>query len=146
MREALRQRLREISVSRSAAKNGVTGVTPAVTPPEDAVLHRRLHLERSEKPQTNQRCNTVAPVTPSKLEGGLDRYTDDGDTAGVTDRSKSGLQAEAEAQRDREDWFAHFEERAAIREFEGGFARAEAERLALDETIAALGPQPATLH
>lgn len=47
---------------------------------------------------------------------------------------------------DAEDWFAHFEERAAIREFEGGFDRAEAERLALDETIAALGPQPGSIH
>ncbi|MCJ2087524.1 hypothetical protein MKK88_16265 [Methylobacterium sp. E-005] len=44
------------------------------------------------------------------------------------------------------DWLAHFEERAAIREFEGGIARAEAERLALDETLAAFGPRPATLH
>lgn len=48
--------------------------------------------------------------------------------------------------KDSTDWFAHFEERAAIREFEGGYDRAEAERLALDETVAALGPQLATLH
>lgn len=45
-----------------------------------------------------------------------------------------------------EDWFAHFEERAAIREYEGGFDRAEAERLALDDTVAALGPRPGILH
>lgn len=40
------------------------------------------------------------------------------------------------------DWLAHFEERAAIREYEGGLGRAEAERLALDEAVATLGPMP----
>lgn len=39
------------------------------------------------------------------------------------------------------DWLAYYEERAAIREYEGGFDRAEAERLALDEAVAALGPK-----
>ncbi|MGU3284965.1 hypothetical protein [Methylobacterium mesophilicum] len=47
---------------------------------------------------------------------------------------------------DSEDWFAHLEERAAIREFEGGFSRAEAEHLALEETITAIGPRPGTIH
>jgi len=31
----------------------------------------------------------------------------------------------------------HFEERAAIREFDGGLSRAEAERLALEDVVAA---------
>ena len=44
---------------------------------------------------------------------------------------------------DREDWQAHFDERAGIREFDGGFPRAEAERLAREDTIAVLGPEPA---
>jgi hypothetical protein len=34
------------------------------------------------------------------------------------------------------DWKAYFDERAGIREYEGGFDRPTAERLALDDTIA----------
>jgi hypothetical protein len=40
------------------------------------------------------------------------------------------------------DWLACYEERAAIREYEGGFARGEAERLSLDETVSMFGPKP----
>ena len=40
------------------------------------------------------------------------------------------------------DWRAHFDERAGIREFDGGFPRAEAERLAREDTTAMLGPEP----
>ena len=45
------------------------------------------------------------------------------------------------------DWQALFQERAAIREYEGGFARSEAERLAFDDTVAhwlSAHPPPAT--
>lgn len=42
------------------------------------------------------------------------------------------------------DWQAFFDERAGIREFEGGLVRAEAERLAYADTVAALGPRPAS--
>jgi hypothetical protein len=42
----------------------------------------------------------------------------------------------------RDDWQAHFDERAAIREFEGGFPREEAERLAIQDVTAVLGPEP----
>jgi hypothetical protein len=41
-----------------------------------------------------------------------------------------------------EDWWAFFDERAAIREFDGKTPRAEAEALALQDTAAALGPCP----
>jgi hypothetical protein len=34
-----------------------------------------------------------------------------------------------------EDWRAYFEERAAVREYDGGLTRAEAERLALEDTV-----------
>ncbi|MCJ2013631.1 hypothetical protein [Methylobacterium sp. J-076] len=47
---------------------------------------------------------------------------------------------------DANSWFAYFEEHAAIREYEGGFDRAVAEELALDETVAALDPRPGTIH
>ncbi|MGT2479611.1 hypothetical protein ACU4GR_13615 [Methylobacterium oryzae CBMB20] len=33
------------------------------------------------------------------------------------------------------DWLSYYEERAAIREYEGGFDRHEAERLVLKETV-----------
>ena len=36
------------------------------------------------------------------------------------------------------DWLDYFEERAAIREYEGGFTRAEAERLAWCDTLTAM--------
>ena len=41
-----------------------------------------------------------------------------------------------------DDWKAYFDERAGIREFDGELARSEAEALALQDTIAALGPRP----
>jgi hypothetical protein len=40
------------------------------------------------------------------------------------------------------DWDAYFDERAGVREFEGGLPRYEAERLATDDTVGALGPRP----
>lgn len=146
MREDLRRRLREISLSRSTQKNGVTGVTASVTPPQRTALHHPLHLAPTEKAQLDQRCNTVTPVTPQNSEGSFERYTVGGVTDGVTRCLRPVLQANFQHCPDLENWFAHFEERAAIREYEGGFDRAEAERLALEETIAALGPQPATIH
>src|SRR5215218_1555935 len=44
-------------------------------------------------------------------------------------------------------WWMWFEERAAIREFDGGFSRSEAERLALEDAVAhwlRLNPAPAS--
>ncbi len=41
-----------------------------------------------------------------------------------------------------DDWLAHYEERAAMREFEGGLPRHEAEQLARTYTVTALGPPP----
>jgi hypothetical protein len=43
-----------------------------------------------------------------------------------------------------EDWQASFDERAGIREFDGEMRRDEAEALALQDTIAALGSRPRT--
>jgi len=44
-----------------------------------------------------------------------------------------------------EDWQAHYEERAAIRQFDGELPKREAEALAFNETTAALGPRPKAL-
>ena len=41
-----------------------------------------------------------------------------------------------------EDWQAHYDERAAIRQFDGELPEWEAEALAFNETTAALGPRP----
>ncbi len=41
-----------------------------------------------------------------------------------------------------DDWQAYFDERAGIREFDGGFPRHEAERLAREDVTAVLGPEP----
>src|SRR5215204_4680340 len=47
------------------------------------------------------------------------------------------------------DWQAYFEERAAIREYDGGFARSEAERLAFADMVAcwlSAHPVPASAY
>lgn len=44
-----------------------------------------------------------------------------------------------------EDWQAYFDERAGIREFDGGLPRSQAELRAFEDTVAALGPRP-TIH
>jgi hypothetical protein len=43
---------------------------------------------------------------------------------------------------DLEDWQAYFDERAGIREFDGGLPRAEAELRAFEDTVTALGQRP----
>ena len=47
---------------------------------------------------------------------------------------------------DPEDWQAAFDERAGHLEYDCHLPRAEAERLALADTVAALGPCPVTIH
>jgi hypothetical protein len=43
-----------------------------------------------------------------------------------------------------DDWWAYFDERAAIREFDGNTSRSEAEALAQQDTVTALGPCPSS--
>ena len=43
-----------------------------------------------------------------------------------------------------DDWWASFDERAAIREFDGKTSRSEAEALAQQDTVTALGPCPSS--
>jgi hypothetical protein len=45
-----------------------------------------------------------------------------------------------------EDWQAHFEQPAAMREFDGGFTRPAAEAHGLQNTIALLGPARSARH
>jgi hypothetical protein len=63
----------------------------------------------------------------------------------VSARSVAGLATVAGQtvkNNDPADWQAYFDERAGVREFDGEIPRDEAETLALQDTIAALGPRP----
>ena len=135
MRPELRLRLREITKSVSTAGKRVTRVTRVTEADGHTPSHVGVTRFAPEKDQQNQSVTRVTRVTPAKIEVGVLRHTSPGVTERVTARDI-----------DSNDWIAHFEERAAIREYEGGLARAEAERLALEETIAALGAQPVMLH
>jgi len=136
MRPDLRFRLREITKSLSTAEKRVTRVTD---PTGHTLSHVAVTRSAPEKHQQNQSVTRVTRVTRAEPAGRDFRHTSPGVTEVVTDRvTASG--------NDQADWFAHFEEGAAIREYEGGLDRAEAERLALAKTIATLGPQPGTIH
>jgi hypothetical protein len=69
-------------------------------------------------------------------------------TTGTTGTTKIEVIRAEEAERcsgpvpDAEDWQAAYDERAAVREFDGGLIRAEAERLAYADTVADLGEPP----
>jgi hypothetical protein len=138
-----RSRLLSLARVQPCAERGVTGVT-GVTGPAGAVgssvSHLPSHLGRSEKAQSDQ---GVTPVTPrntpkwtSEREQGpgrCDNPQPEGVTARVTPFWVAG---------DAEDWQAAYDERAAVREFDDGLPRAEAERLAYADTVADLGQPP----
>ena len=110
MRPDLYLRRPEITKSLSTAEKRVTRVT-------DTGSHTLSYVAATR-------------VTPAETAGGDFCHT----LPSVTEVVTRCVTASGD---DPDDWFAHFEERAAIRASEGGFDRAEAERLALDETIAA---------
>ena len=93
---------------------------------------------------------SLAPVAPAQAPGSAPTGANDAIDTGVPIlRGTSSLarlilaaDPAAEPLTSAADWLAYFEERAAIREFEGGFSRSEAEQLADAETTAALGPLP----
>src|SRR5947209_7109907 len=58
---------------------------------------------------------------------------------------KGSAEHERTAAVDLEDWLASYDERAAIREFDGHLPRDAAEALAYEDTAAALGPPPDTV-
>ena len=73
------------------------------------------------------------------VDGPVSVLTDD-ITALVQARKRELLRLVGESQqercRDPESWHAYFDERAAIRQYDGGYGRREAEHLALEDTIA----------
>lgn len=139
MRPDLLRRLREISKSHSSPEKRVTRVTRVTDAASHTLSHVGVTRSAPEKDQRNQSVTRVTRVTPSKTEIGVSCHTSQGVTPCVTERvTVRGI--------DPDDWFTHFEERAAIREYEGGFDRPEAEQLAMDDTVAALGPRPGIVH
>lgn len=144
MDAATRSRLLSLATTKpraDAGVTGVTGVTGSATRGGSSVSHPASHLERAEKALHDQ-C--VTPVTPRHtLRSAGEREQDaercdkqeaEGVTAPVTPSS---------AVVDAQDWQAAYDERAAVREFDGGLTRVEAERLAHADTVAELGEPPA---
>jgi len=74
-----------------------------------------------------------------------DGHGEQGNRAGA-DRSVTSQERSADDGRpatiDPEDWLAVYDERAAIREFDGHLPRDAAEALAHEDAVAALGPRP----
>jgi hypothetical protein len=133
MRPETRARLQELLAPPSPRESGVAGVAEGLPPPTTPSPHRLSHLASRSECLAVQGVTPVTPVTRQKLEAGGDRHTRERVTAGWAEGvTPQHLGA---------DWLDYFEERAAIREFEGGFARPEAERLALDDTKQAVDRQ-----
>lgn len=139
MRPDIRIRLQEITRSISTGKTGVAGVPSVPGQRVTRALHPAGTPSGCQKDQLNQRVTPVTPCNTREIEGGAVRYTPKGVAAGVT----AGVAASDVT---LDDWLAHFDERAGIMEFDGRLGRAEAERRALSETIAALGPSPSRPH
>ncbi len=75
--------------------------------------------------QTRESVATVAAVATQSVG-----------TSGACNRPNAGPKVVlAKAIREAEDCQAYFEERAAIREYDGGLPRDEAERLAVEDTL-----------
>ena len=86
------------------------------------------------------RISTDPPCSPS-----VDGRGEQGNRAGA-DRSVTSQERSADDGRpatiDPEDWLAFYDERAAIREFDGHLPRDAAEALAHEDAVAALGSRP----
>jgi hypothetical protein len=98
------------------------------------------------------RARTVVPTLPERKAQQSQQVVEDG-TSGTTGTTQIEVIRANEAKPgsgpalDAADWQAYFDERAAIREHNGEFPRAEAERLAFVDTVAhwlCLHPAPAT--
>jgi hypothetical protein len=82
------------------------------------------------RPETASTVAELATVAGQNVENALPR-------GGAAEPTPSGLHEVSV-----EEWQAYFDERAGIREFDGGLARADAEMLAAEDTVAALGQRP----
>lgn len=156
MREDLRARLRAFAHSRSLPETGVTRVT-GVTALTGGMRHpvSPLSVTRhlGKKDQRKQCVTRVTPVTPENaIEEGNGPSCHPSVRGDVTPHPRvtqvpSVISATETSQWwDCVDWLAWFEERAAVLEFDGGLNRSEAELQAYAETVAAIGPQPGSVH
>ena len=121
MRPEDRRRLVELAAGQKGGVTGVTGVTPAAP---------RLALD--VRSSFGHAGTPVTPVTP------VTRVS-----SGAPSREPRSLATVWKP----EDWLAYFNERAAVREFDGRMSRSEAERHAFEDTVAqwmALHPAPPT--
>jgi hypothetical protein len=90
------------------------------------------------------RTSAVVPAWPERKAQRPQRVVEDG-TTGTTGTTQIEVFRAEEVEHgsgsvmDAEDWQAIYDERAAIREFDAGLPRAEAERLAYADTVAELG-------
>lgn len=83
-----------------------------------------------------RKVGIVAPVSPSFPRGDTDRATEKHERIEPLTKSVapvSPVAPENDVAWDEEDWQAAFDERAAILEYDGGWPRPEAERLAREE-------------
>src|SRR5688500_1044702 len=117
MRAETRARLRQIIDPNFTPKNGVTRVTRGVMWPDHTLSHRLSHQVHGAETLAQQGVTPVTLVTHRKLKVEGERHTAGEVTA--------GWQWGVAASNSAFDWLGHFEERAAIREYEGGLERAE---------------------
>jgi hypothetical protein len=92
-------------------------------------------------------ARTVVPAKPERTGKQPQRVAGSG-TTGTTGTTELVVVRAEQAEpsfapvMDAEDWQAAYDERSAVREFDGGLPRAEAERLAYADTVADLGEPP----
>lgn len=139
MRYDLKLRLREIARSLTTAKLGVTGVTGPGEPGGCTSSHPAVTPSAAWEDQSDHKVTPVTPIPVFQNPSGAERHT----VRDITGLMTAGVIAADGA---AVDWFSHFEERAAILEYDGGLSRIKAERLALADTVAVLGPMPCSLH
>jgi hypothetical protein len=138
-----RSRLLSLATVRLCAKPGVTGVTGVTGPANPAgsrLSHLPLHLEGAGKTQSNQRVTPVTPCNTLESAGAADlgpQRCNEPEAQGVT-----ALVTPVSPAVDAEDWQAVYNERAAVREFDGGLPRGQAERLAHADTVTELREPP----
>ena len=112
--------------------------------------YRRFQMSRIDE-RASDTCDSrdssspVSPLPSQKSQvsqrGSAARAINDGFTVAAFATVASPL-ADRTIAITSADWLDHYEERAAIREFDGGLPQPEAERLAQADTVTALGPRP----
>ncbi len=87
----------------------------------------------------NMGVTRVTRVTePAKRPGRLGCYASNMSNPNRNGRQRNTPSGSNSQDWDAADWHAYFQERAAIREYDGGLARIEAERLAFEDIVTKL--------